>query len=146
MARCALAHRLYPRSYWLCQWAASVAYGQSLTGDPSQRDGWLKRSGDWSRRGLDLNPYKAGLRLARARVLAAGSPAAGARYWQAYVEWDFWDPANHAVLAGMYAEAGWFDKAWAEVDLIAKFPEADVARREIQRAWKAQQEPPAFGP
>ena len=50
-----------------------------------------------------------------AQFLWEKSPEEGRAYWETYVEWDFWSPYAHAVLAEMYARSGNFQRAESEL-------------------------------
>jgi len=63
------------------------------------------------------------------RLLWPESPAAAIACWEAYTEWHYWSPYNHAVLADYYAKVGDFDKAERQLDLIKAFPDyVDAAK------------------
>lgn len=100
------AFRLDPTQHWLCRWWAANRYRVARQAPATQRGTLLRVAGDWADRGLALNPYSRPLRLVRVRVLAADALPRAIREWRAYVDWHYWHPANHAVLADLYLRAG----------------------------------------
>ena len=114
---CEWAHKLYPIDYYFCMWTAEKAYYSSLEPGvhPVWRDRRWRLAGEWCERGLRLNPYKSPLRLLKTRLLAENSLGDAIGYWQRFVEWQFWNPYNHAVLAELYARQG--DRGRAEQEL-----------------------------
>jgi tetratricopeptide (TPR) repeat protein len=138
------AFQWYPRHYRFCVWAAGAAYRDRLDAEGRERPDRLQAAQAWCARGLALNPHHRELRVLRARLLTRADAAAAAAYWRRYVEWHFWDPWNHALLAKLCADAGEFDAAvdalaWAQREPT---PHAE-ARRHVREAWEAQKRLPA---
>ena len=118
LERCERASSLYRFNYHLCSLATHTAYdAYQLTPelDAPARARLLALTRAWCQRGLALNWYNRDLRWYKAQLLWEESPAKGLEFWREYVEWDFWFPANHAVLAGMYARSGDFENARKEL-------------------------------
>ena len=97
---CEQAHRLYPHNYRFCAWTAASAWKARGTGDTPER---VATADNWCAVGLAVNPLHRPLRLLRARLLQRQAPGEAAAYWARYVEWHFWEPANHAILAELHA-------------------------------------------
>lgn len=137
---CGRAQSLYPWNYYVCIRAAEASYYGS--GEPRSAQ-WKERiqvSRAWCERGLRQNPWKSQLRRLKARLLWLESPRAAVDYWSAYVDWHYWEPHNHAVLAEMYGQLGDFKSAEKEMALIAAFPESAEARKNVLRSkteWDA---------
>ena len=130
-ARCEVAHRLYPYNYHYVAWMAERAFYGGDGGADTDR----VIAGKWCARGLKMNPYKAQFHLVHAYVLAERSPTEAARAWENYVDWDFWDPFNHAVLAELYASAGMLREAAAALFWVPDTPHYRWAREALREAW-----------
>lgn len=125
---CRRAYNWYPWNYYFSIRAAELAY-QQYEAAPTNAADWLGKANWWCERGLVQNRYKSQLIRLQTRLLWPESPAAAIACWEAYTEWHYWSPYNHAVLADYYAKAGDFDKAERQLDLIKAFPEhADAAK------------------
>jgi hypothetical protein len=116
-ALCKRASRLYPIDYYFCMWTAEKAYYSSLEPGLHRlwRDGRRQVAREWCERGLKLNFYKSPLRLLNTRLLAEDSLEDAIDYWHGFVEWQFWNPYNHAVMAELHARNG--DRLRAEQEL-----------------------------
>ena len=131
-------HSWYPYDYRLCVWIGEGAF-YGWGGSPDTHDGpLLDVASVWCERGLSMNPHSRSLRLLRTRVLELEAPSDAAAYWEDFVEWDFWDPFNHAVLAGLAARAGGFVKALRSLEMTRNSPYYDDTRKDIRRAWKIE--------
>jgi hypothetical protein len=104
------AYRVYPHNYWACLVAVEQAYRLAEGAGDGAPD-YFQTADMWCRRGLAQNSYKRRLRWFMSRLLRRESPQAAAEYWQAYTDWQFWEPANHAILARLYAATGDLEKA-----------------------------------
>lgn len=116
------AYVLYPYNYYLSIFAAETAYYRAGDVRGEAREERLRMAQLWCERGLEQNRYKSQLRRLKTRFLWEESPAKAIAYWEAYTDWHFWEPYNHATLAEMYAKAGEFEKADLELKLISAFP------------------------
>lgn len=135
---CHKAYQLYPHNYYFSILAAETAYWESEK-SKVDRKRWLRESSLWCDRGLRQNVWKSQLRRLHVRLLWLESPHKAIRSWEEYTEWNFWEPYNHAVLAGMYAKAGDFEKAEAELLWTIGTAQAEGARREVEQerqSWK----------
>ena len=103
---------MYPYNYYFCIWTAEKAYYTSFEVDNKEALRRLNIAQRWCNAGLGLNAYNSQLRRLKTHLLEKKSPSEAADYWKKYVEWQFWEPYNHAVLAELYAETGDFDKAF----------------------------------
>jgi hypothetical protein len=135
LTRCADAHRLYPFNYFAAIWAAEKAYYSRGAAGPEQEAERLEAAQQWCDLGLHLNPHKSQLRLLKTRLLQRDSPRQAARYWERYVDWQFWNPHNHAVLVELYARAGEFERAMATIQRLKGRPHHDEAKRHLEEAW-----------
>lgn len=124
---CGQSFQRYPWNYHVAILAGETA--RAMAGESAaEAAGWPAldgRLGDWCRLGLELNPYRIELRFMEAELLWDESPEKGIAAWESYVDWHFWNPANHALLADMYADAGRFEEA---VRILDRFvPGAEYA-------------------
>lgn len=126
---CARAYALYPWNYYFSIFAAEAAYYRADEVRGEARAERLRQSRLWCDRGLAQNPYRSQLRRLETRFLWEESPLKAIAYWEAYTEWQFWNAYNHATLAELYAKAGEFAKAEAEL----KWVERDASYAETKR-------------
>jgi hypothetical protein len=141
-ARAERAHRLYPWNAGLCQWAADRAFYDGPGPDRLSEAERRRLADEWCQRGLALNPHDRPLRLIRARSLALGSPSAGLASWREYLDWHYWDPYNHAVLASLHAQAGDYERALDALEMAHGSPHDASTRAEILEAWRRERTPP----
>lgn len=136
---CRKAYLLYPHNYYFSILAAERACwaSEETTAD---RMRWLRESSLWCDRGLLQNARKSQLRRLHAQLLWPESPQKAIRSWAEYTDWHFWEPYNHAVLAGMYAKAGDFEKAELELMWTSGTAEEENARKEVERERRAWDE------
>lgn len=137
LALCASANRFYPYNYSFCFWAAEQAFFAS--GSPQDREERaLARA--WCDRGLAMNPWNRELQILAARLTQRESPARAARQWERYVEWQFWDSYNHALLAELYADAGDIERAWDELEWVKGSRYYENTRTAIRAAWRRERQ------
>jgi len=132
----AAAQSLYPHNYYFCIWAAEKAYYTSLVADKKDAQELLANSDRWCETGLALNHYKSQLRLLKTHLLEGKSVPDALKYWNQYVEWQFWEPYNHAVLAELYAKAGEFEKSLEELRWVKGSEHYAATGKRIAEAWK----------
>lgn len=129
------SHDQYPLSFYLCAWAAEVAYygdwGAEEPGPLARR----QLAQRWCERGLALNGWYRPLRLLEVRLVAEHSLPDAIRLWERYVDWQFWDPYNHAVLVDLYSSAGRYEQAVEALALVKGSSSEKAARRQVQQAW-----------
>lgn len=118
---CREAYSLYPQNYFFSIFSAETAYYQANEVHGDARVERLRQARLWCDRGLAQNVYKSQLRRLKTRFLWEESPMTAIAYWEAYTDWQFWEPYNHATLAELYARAGEMEKAerslkWVEGD------------------------------
>ena len=140
--RCERAHRLYPFNYYFAQWTAEQAYfgRDSAESDSAAR---LRIAACWCERGLALNRYKSPLRMLKTNLLRRDSVKAAVAYWEEYVEWNFWNPHNHAVLAELYSAQGRIGKALQSLRLVKGSEYYAQARHAVDIAWRKEAKMPA---
>jgi hypothetical protein len=129
---CGKAYGWYPWNYYFSMAASGLAYRQSET-SATNAAAWRGLSTLWCERGLVQNPRKSELVLLKTRLLWPEAPAYALATWSAYTDWNYWEPYNHAVLAELRAEAGDFDLAARELELIRAFPEYRDAAARVDR-------------
>lgn len=132
---CSLAHELYPYNYYYCWWAAINAYNGHFDVQEPAGERLLSASKQWCDTGLELNFTNPDLRLLKTWLLERDSKQEAVRFWEAYVDWQYWEPVNHAFLAELYADVGDFESAYRELKLIRGFPEETRARAAVKESW-----------
>lgn len=135
---CSYAYKWYPFNYYFCEWMACNAFDHRLKGGDGDVEEWLKVAQLWCHRGMNLNPWKRKLNLVRALLLAEKSPALGIMSWQEYVDWNFWDPYNHAIMVEMQSRSGDFDEAMESLKWVKGSAHYQSARQKFVEAWKKQ--------
>jgi hypothetical protein len=137
---------LHPWHYYAFMRAAASANDAAVASAGETRATWLARSRRWCGEALALNPYRRPLRLLHARLLALESPAEGLKAWQRYVDWEYWNPDNHAELARFHLLAGDFDAALSTLEMARGGTRIEAVREEVTAAWRhemiAPPEPP----
>jgi hypothetical protein len=135
---CEAAHRLYPHNYYFSAWTAEQAYHgrANVTAVEAQRRLGIARY--WCSIGLAENRFNSQLRLLKARLLQSESPAKAAEYWQTYVQWQFWDPYNHAVLVEFFVANGDLERAAEALKWVKGSPWYDWAAGLLREAWKQE--------
>ena len=53
-----------------------------------------------------MNPYPRRMRFLKMYLIRRTSSEQALQYWKEYVEWQFWEPYNQAVLVDLYAACG----------------------------------------
>ena len=133
--RCEVAYRLYPYNYYLCIWIAEKCWYARYDIDGSESGTRLALAAKWCDRGLKLNMRKSQLRLLKTRLLAKGSVHDAIEHWLDYVDWHFWEPYNHAVLVGLYAEAGNYAEAMNSLQWVKGSKHYAEAHLKLQKSW-----------
>ncbi len=116
-----LAERAYavsPVHYLFWTWVAECARdaGKAATGEA--REELASARARWCERGLSANPWSPSLRAIHAGLLCERDPRAAVRWWESCVDWHYWEPYNHALLAELYARAGDFPRAFGVLGRI----------------------------
>jgi len=134
--RCESGHRLYPYNYRFCSWTARQAYSSSFHVRLQEADRCLSTALHWCNVGLALNSYEKQLKLLKTLLITRKSVPEAIKYWERYVDWDFWEPHNHAILVELYASIGDFHKAMKSLALIndTKYHAEAVAK--LRDAWE----------
>ncbi len=113
------AHDIDEGNYNVCEHAARRAWDCAGRTTGEARNAMREQARLWCDRALIVNPYQRSMRWMHAQQLAREDPAQGLAAWQDYVEWEFWEPDNHLILADMALNARRLDLAeqalrWAE--------------------------------
>jgi len=107
-----LSHALYPHDYYCCERAARAALAAGHAAQSYEESAtWREQAEQWCDRGLAVNPRMWELNKMKIDFLWRRAPREAVRHWEAYTDWAFWHPDNHAVLATQYASVGEFEKA-----------------------------------
>jgi hypothetical protein len=135
-SNCDRAYRLYPHNYRFSTWTAEKAwYGRYENGAEGTVDrvAIAKR---WSTRGLGMNPHVRELQLVKARWLADESINEAILSWRSFLEREFWDSFNHAVMVELYSRGGRYEDALDELAWVKDPKDLAYARQTIQQAWQ----------
>jgi hypothetical protein len=143
-SQCQKAQLLYPHNYRLFLWSAEEVFNRSIEVAGDEQKEYRKVAGILCDRGLDLNCYLMPLPLIKTQLLSLKSIKEGIGYWEKYVEWDYWNSYNHAVLAGLYAADGKFGKAMQSLQFIKGTEDFAAADKIVQDYWKADSAMPVF--
>jgi len=138
--RCETAGRLYPYNYYFAAWAGEKAYYR-WEADAGEGD-LLVTARRWCDTGLQFNGYLSSLRLLKTRLLRTESVEQATEYWREYVDWNFWNPYNHSVLAELYATGGKWGSAMQELRWVKGSPYYEHARQTVNELWREQMKPP----
>lgn len=136
--RCNNAHRLYPHNYFFCIWIAEKAYYNRFGPDGREIQEYLRATQHWCDTGLELNFYNSQLRLLKTRLLKRESVSDAVEYWEKYVDWQFWEPYNHAMLVELYAASGDFGKAMESLTWVKGSRHYSHASRKLHEAWQKE--------
>jgi len=138
LRRCESAYRWYPYNYWFSIWTAETVWHERCDRLGREVPERVDGAALWCDRGLALNRHKSQLRLLKARLLERDSAARAMRYWEEYVEWQFWEPYNHAVLAELRAKAGDYAGAVAALEWVGGSRHYEQAARMVNEAWNRE--------
>jgi tetratricopeptide (TPR) repeat protein len=133
--RCEESRALYPYNYNFSRWTAEKAFFTSFDVDKNEAEKRLAAAERWCDIGLAQNFYDSHLRLLKARLIERQSLANAIKYWEAYVDWQFFDQFNHSILAEMYAKSGDFEKAFDSLEWTKGSPYHDETAKKIKEAW-----------
>jgi predicted Zn-dependent protease len=138
---CEQSHRYYPHNYYFSIWASKAAwYLPAVAGYEARQ----KESAEyWCDVGLRQNKYNNELRLLKTWILAEESPSMAASYLREYVEWDFWNPYFHSVLAELYTQAGDVENAVAELRWLKGTRYHEPVKSGILAAWGRESKYPS---
>jgi hypothetical protein len=135
-----VAQHLYPVNYRLCSWVAQQAWDQyAATGESHKMQ--LNEALEWSARAVELNPYPRDIRESRRKSLEETNLAEAITDWSAFVDWNFWDPYNHAVLLELFVKANNLEGAFSELKWVRGTPYAvrsiDLLRALMEKEFTA---------
>ncbi|MFC1497371.1 tetratricopeptide repeat protein [Verrucomicrobiota bacterium] len=142
--RCEEAYGFYPYNYYFCMLTAETAFNNRFDYNGKELPERIEVLQYWCDKGLTLNPYKRELRTLKRFVLKRESLSSAIKYWENYVEWNFWDPDNHAVLVDLYAQAGNFGRAMESLRLAEKSEHYEKVRKKLHTTWQKEITPPDF--
>ncbi len=107
----AAARNLNAVNYNACEHAARRAWYLAGRSTGTNQTLLHEQARLWCDRALMLNPYQRSMRWMQAQQIARENKQQGLAAWQAYVEWEFWQPENHLILVDMALSAGRLDVA-----------------------------------
>lgn len=141
-AKCLDAFAMYPHNYYFSIVVAERNYYERADAEGPGEDARLAKSELWCDRGLAQNFHKSQLRLLKTRILARHSIDEAILFWRDYVEWQFWEPYNHAVLAEMYLERGDFAEASKSLQWVKGTVHYPESVRKFNEAWEREMKLP----
>lgn len=141
-ANCSEAYAIYPHNYYFSIYVSERNYYERKASDGPGQDDRLLKAALWCDRGLKQNFHKSQLRLLKTRLLARTSLDDAIVFWEEYVQWHFWEPYNHAVLAEMYAKRGDFSKAAQSLQWLKGTKHYPDAIKKFNKAWEQEKKPP----
>jgi len=146
LRRCEYAHSLYPLSFRICAFAADRAYRDRFDGRGEVLPERLAAARLWCDRGLELVFQRRHRRMREieARLTARESPREGMLLWKDFVEWEFWEEGNQAVLADLQIGAGDYEGALATMQWARRSPHHRTLRRRLAKAWRRERRPPGL--
>ena len=136
--RCETAHRFYPYNYHFCIWAAEEAFYSNFDLGEDEAAARLETARFWCDMGLGLNFRHGELRLLKTWLLSMHSVAGAITYWEKYVDWEFWEPHNHAVLVELYAAGGEFGKAMESLKWVKGSEYYAEVSSKLSEAWRKE--------
>jgi hypothetical protein len=92
-----------------------------------------RQAGQWCRKALDANPWHPKARVLWASIVAERDPREALRYWQTCVEWQYWEPFNHALMAELLGRSGEFALASNTLERIKGMPYYEATRGILER-------------
>ena len=138
-----LALSIYSENYYACIFAAETAYFSSFKLPDKDAAGNISKSLEWCDRGLQSNSFRMQLHRLKTYLMARHSLSEAAKYWEKCTDWQFWEPANHALLVELYAQTGQYEKAVDSLMLIKQSSYYAEASRKLNDAWKKEKDFPS---
>jgi len=132
LKNCYTAHSIYPHNYYYCIFSAKKAFGmwQSLGNEK-----YYGIAEYWCKEAYALNRYNSEVRELMALILLKKSPDLAVDNWRSYVDWNFWNPYNHAVMAELHAKSGNFSAAVSSLEWVKGSKYYEPARRKVTEEW-----------
>lgn len=144
LSLCQRAQKLYPYNYRLLAWGAEETFDRSEDAIGLDKVNYLSLSETICDQGLSLNPHIMPLPFIKMQLLCRKSIKDGISYWEQYVEWDYWNSYNHAVLAVLYAASGKFGKAMQSLEFIKGTVDYEEAKQIVLDYWAADSAMPVI--
>lgn len=131
------ADRLYPYNYRLDAMMGQRAFQRhQVEGGGDGAAAALARQ--WCDRGLRVHPWFGALVQLDTDLLLLVSARDAIARWERHVDWQFWDPYNHAYLVHLYAQDGRIAQAVAAMRWVRGSEYEAWAAGQIQRAWQQE--------
>jgi hypothetical protein len=121
-------------------WAGEHAYYHRYDDSDLETPGRVEAAFKWGRRAVALNPWSPQARMLEVNRLARNSLPEAIRYWEEYVDWQYWSPHNHLPLVDLYARAGMFDLALRKVQFLRGTECEPQARRLVTHWWDRERQ------
>ena len=137
------ASHIYSANYYACILAAETAYFSSFGLSDKDAAENINKSQKWCDKGLKANSYRMQLHRLKTCLMARSSIPDAARYWERCVDWQFWEPANQALLVELYARTGQYEKAVDSLILIKESSYYAEASGRLNDAWKKEKDFPS---
>lgn len=128
------AFPIAPEHYHFWALAADDAWNARIVAPISNAGESMGRQAkEWCKRALDANPWHPKARVLWASMVAENDVGEALRYWQTCVEWQYWEPFNHAFLAELQGRNGNFALASNTLGRIKGMPYYEDTRRILDR-------------
>jgi len=137
-SNCERAFVLYPHNYSFCTWTSEMAWYGRHDEDGAENPTKRAIADQWCQRGLALNSFDSQLRMLEVNLLIDEELKDAIRKLEAYVEWNFWEPYNHAFLAELYARDGRYGDAIESLLWVKGSRYERDARQRVRDAWTAE--------
>ena len=141
--QCRKAQQLYSYNYRLMAWGAETAFERSQSTSGSDKVDFINLAETLCDRGLSLNRDMMPLPYIKMQLLCLRSLKDGILFWEQYVERDYWNSYNHAVLSTLYAADGKFGKAMQSLQFIKGTEDFTEANNIVQNYWDADSAMPS---
>ncbi len=133
------AHGFYPYNDLLCILTAETAWYTRVDEAGGERVDRLDTAARWCAAGQALNPWSSQLRMLDMRLTERHSLREAVRKWEAFVDWQYWEPYNHVVMVELYGKAGRYREALERLALLeSRPPFYQDAQRALNDAWRAE--------
>ena len=146
LKNCERAFMLYPHNYRFCTWTAEMAWYGRHGEDGIQNAQKRAFAEHWCRHGLSQNPFDRQLWMLEVNLLMDTELKTAIEKLEEHIEWDFWEPYHHAVLAELYSRDGRYGDAIDSLAWVKGSEYERDARQRVREAWKAELEAATTSP
>jgi len=138
LKQCEKSYKLYPYSYDLSIQACLKMWPGLSSENSSESKAAAASIELWCDRGLGQNPYHRTLNQTKADMISLRSSADAADYWMGFIDNQFWNTKNIALLVKYYSQAGRLAEASEFLDLLKGHSKYKEASASLRKAWAAE--------